>query len=72
MYLESDDELVISVGEIVQYESVNGEVVDGEVIKICEEFNMVQVLPISKLFRIPEWIKAEDIFSDDDIEFVME
>ncbi|MEH1802149.1 MAG: hypothetical protein V7L13_23905 [Nostoc sp.] len=71
MYLGSE-ELVISVGEMIQYELANGEVADGEVIEVSEELNMVQVLPTSNLIKIPEWVKAEDILLDDDIEFVME
>jgi hypothetical protein len=71
MYAESD-ELALSIGDIIQYESSDGGVNEGEVMGVAEEFDMVHVLPTSKLLRIPEWISAEDILSDDDIEFVME
>jgi len=69
---EIDNELVLSIGEMIQYEDDDGEVLDGEVMEVCEALNMVQVLPVSSLLRIPEWVKAANILSDDDIEFVIE
>lgn len=71
MYTENDDyiELTLSIGEVIQYESKN-EIIEAQILEILEEYNMIKVLPLNRILRIPEWISADDILLDEDIEFV--
>ena len=73
MYLENDDDdLVISVGEIIQYEASNGDIVEAEVIDVASALGIIRVLPINQLLKIPLWISVDDVISKDDIEFILE
>lgn len=65
------EELLLSIGDTIQFEDEAGEVIEGEVIQVSELLNMVQVLP-SGLLRIPLWVHADNLLTDDDIEFVFE
>ncbi|PHJ54508.1 hypothetical protein VF06_37460 [Nostoc linckia z4] len=72
MYQQSDDELLLSVGDTIQFEDERGEVAEGEVMEVSEVLNMVKVMPLSGLLIIPKWIHADNILTDDDIEFVFQ
>lgn len=71
MYQENDEsiEITLSVSEVIQYESSSGEIMQGEVMEIAETIGMVKVLPIGELLRIPEWVKANDILLDEEVEY---
>lgn len=71
MYKETDDciELTLSIGEVIQYEFRN-ETIEGRVMEIAEELNMIKVLPLNTILKIPEWISADDVLLDEDVEFV--
>jgi hypothetical protein len=72
MYLENDKEcLEVRIGDVIEYESNDGLIEEGEVIEVSEVMNAVRVMRLSGLLRIPEWVNVEDILSDDDIEFIM-
>jgi hypothetical protein len=65
LYIEENQkiEVFLSIGEIIEYELENGEIIEGIVLEIDETFDSLKVLPIleDSLIIVPTWISVDDI-----------